>query len=70
MRSERALVGSFRLTTPNVMLFTGASLYAMKVRIVHAIDRDPDYRLLAVAPFIESHDLIALNDFCKTFAAP
>lgn len=50
-------------------LFAAASWYAMKVSMVHSIDRDLDYRLLAVAPFIQSHALSTSKDFGKTFAA-
>lgn len=49
--------------------FAAASWYAMKVSIIHSIDRDLNYRLLAVTPFIQSHSLSTSNDFRKTFAA-
>ena len=38
-------------------LFAIGSWYAMKASMYHSIDRDLGYRMLAVAPFIESHSL-------------
>ncbi len=49
-------------------LFAIGSWYAMKASMYHSIDRDLGYRMLAVAPFIESHSLNTPEEFRKTFA--
>ena len=65
----------FRLTawyllslTVILTLFATASWHAMKVSMVHSIDRDLDYRLYAITPFIQGHALNNAKDFQKNFA--
>lgn len=51
-----------------ITLFAMASWYAMRGSMYHSIDRDLDYRMQAVVPFIESHFLNTPESFHKIFA--
>lgn len=50
-----------------ITLFAVGSWYAMRASMFHSIDRDLNYRMRAVIPFIESHSLETSDDFRKTF---
>jgi signal transduction histidine kinase len=51
-----------------VSLFAVGSWLAMKASMYHATDRDLEYRMEAVTPFIESHSLRTREQFENTFA--
>jgi heavy metal sensor kinase len=51
-----------------IALFAAGSWYAMKISMYHSIDRDLNYRMQAVVPFIESHSLDSPESFNRTFA--
>lgn len=50
-----------------ITLFAVGSWYAMKASMFHSIDRDLNYRMRAVIPFIQSHSLETPEDFRRTF---
>lgn len=52
-----------------VALFAAGSWFALRASMYHSIDRDLQYRMRAVVPFIESHALNSQEQFARAFAA-
>ncbi len=50
-----------------VTLFAVGSWYAMKKSMYDAVDRDLNYRMRAVVPFLKSHSLNTPEEFTRTF---
>jgi heavy metal sensor kinase len=51
-----------------VAIFAGGSWLAMKVSMYHGLDRDLEYEVRTVVPFIQSHSLNSREQFMKAFA--
>ncbi len=51
-----------------VAIFAGGSWFAMKVSMYHGLDRDLEYEVGTVVPFIQSHSLNTRDQFMKAFA--
>ena len=51
-----------------VAIFAGGSWFAMKVSMYHGLDRDLEYEVGTVVPFIQSHSLNSRDQFMRAFA--
>ncbi len=52
-----------------VALFAAGSWFALRASMFHSIDRDLQYRMTAVVPFIQSRSLNSHEQFARTFAS-
>lgn len=52
-----------------IALFASGSWLALRASMYHSIDRDLEYRMSAVTPFIQNHGLNAGEQFTRVFAS-
>lgn len=51
-----------------IVLFAAGSWFALRASMYHSIDRDLGYRLTAVLPFIQNHQLNSREQFARAFS--